>query len=78
VEAMYLGLPIIAFGVNYNVETTFGKAVYFDNSEELSKLLMSLEAIDRNTMMRDMLKLAKKNYSWKAITKKYIKVFKAL
>lgn len=78
VEAMYLGLPIIAFGVNYNIETTFGKAVYFDNSEELKQLLISLESLDRNTMMRDMLKLAKKNYSWKAITKKYIKVFKVL
>lgn len=76
VEAMYLGLPILAFGVNYNIETTFGKAVYFDNSEELKELLMSLEFLDRDKMMQDMLKLAKKNYSWKAITKKYIKVFK--
>lgn len=71
VEAMYLGLPIIAYGVNYNRETTFGKALYFNNFEDLKNLLFQIKELDRDQMIHDMSKLAKKNYSWKAITKKY-------
>lgn len=72
VEAMYLGLPVIAYGVNYNRETTFGKAKYFDSFEELKSLLVNLHEIDRERMVRDLSKLAEENYSWDAITKKYI------
>jgi glycosyltransferase involved in cell wall biosynthesis len=75
VEAMYLGLPIVAFGVNYNLETTFGKAVYYENNEDLKEVLLNLESLDRNSMRTSMLKLAKKHYSWRGITKKYIRVF---
>ncbi len=78
VEAMYLGLPVIAYGVNYNRETTFGKALYFDNFEELKALLFQIRDLDRVAMIEDLSKLAKKNYSWKAITKKYVKMFQSL
>lgn len=74
VEAMYLGLPILAYGVNYNRETTFNKAVYFDDYQELKAILLDLESFDRQEIMHTMLKLAKKNYSWKAISKQYIKM----
>lgn len=76
VEAMYLGLPIVAFGVNYNRETTFHKALYFQDETELIQLIFSLETFDREAIMADMYKLARKNYSWKAVTKQYIKLFK--
>lgn len=75
VEAMYLGLPVIAYGVNYNRETTFGRAQYFNNFEELKILLIKIHELDRASMMNDLSKLAKKNYSWKAITKEYVKMF---
>lgn len=78
VEAMYLGLPVIAFGVNYNRETTFGKALYFNSFEELKELLLNIRLHDRAQLTHDLSKLAKKNYSWKAITKKYVKMFKSL
>lgn len=78
VEAMYLGLPVIAFGVKYNRETTFGKALYFNNFDELKSLLLQIRELDRLAMMVELAKLAKKNYSWKAISKKYIKMFKSL
>jgi len=35
VEAMYLGLPIIAYGVSYNRVTTEHKAIYFKTLEDL-------------------------------------------
>jgi glycosyltransferase involved in cell wall biosynthesis len=78
VEAMYLGLPVIAYGVNYNRETTFGKALYFNDFEELKSLLFQIRELNREEIMTDLAKLAKKNYSWKAITKKYVKMFQSL
>lgn len=77
VEAMYLRLPVIAYGVNYNKETTFGKALYFNDFEELKTLLLQIRELDRDQMMEDLAKLAKKNYSWKAISKKYVKMFES-
>src|SRR5690606_1240493 len=35
VEAMYLGLPILAFDVSYNKFTTKNTALYFKNKEEI-------------------------------------------
>src|SRR5690606_5586423 len=67
VEAMYLGLPIIAFGVNYNRETTFNQAIYFKDSDELLVKMLKLKDFDRDAISSDMYKLARKNYSWKAI-----------
>lgn len=78
VEAMYLGLPIIAYGVNYNRETTFGKAMYFDDFDELKSLLLSIRDLDRVEMQNSLFKLAKKNYSWRAINKKYVAMLEAL
>lgn len=78
VEAMYLGLPVIAYGVNYNVETTFGRALYFNDFEELKDLLFQIRELNRAEMIQDLSKLAKKNYSWKAISKQYAKMFESL
>lgn len=78
VEAMYLGLPILAYGVNYNRQTTFNKAVYFNDYEDLKEILLDLESLDRAEIMHTMFKLAKKNYSWKAISKQYIKMLRSV
>ncbi|GAA0880906.1 glycosyltransferase family 1 protein [Algoriphagus jejuensis] len=78
VEAMYLGLPVIAYGVNYNRETTFGKALYFGSFEELKGILFQIRDLDSDQMKLDLAKLAKKNYSWRAITKKYVAMLESL
>ena len=78
VEAMYLALPIIAFGVNYNRETTFNRGIYFADAEELLELLKCLDTFDRDLISKDMYKLARKNYSWKAINKKYVNMLESL
>src|ERR1700761_7989739 len=39
VEAMYLGLPVIAFHVSYNKTTTENKAWYFSTSGELTDII---------------------------------------
>ena len=78
VEAMYLGLPIIAFGVNYNRETTFNQAIYFNDSHELLEKLQKLDEYNRDDISNLMFNLARKNYSWMAINDKYVNMLRSL
>lgn len=79
VEAMNLGLPIVANGVIYNRETTENKALYFEdqNSESLKDSLKSI--IDSDTKLasvgKDMLEIAKRRYTWGTICQKYESLF---
>jgi len=75
VEAMYLGLPIIAYGVQYNRETTEGKALYFDDKDGLARLLENINDEELRLVARDMLEVAKENYIWEKISEKYSKCF---
>jgi len=71
VEAMALGLAVVAYGVNYNKETTGNKALYFLNAKELSEMLNSIneETLQKNA--KEMKALAQKQYVWSKIAKKY-------
>jgi len=75
VEAMYLGLPIMAYGVQYNKETTEGKALYFDDKDGLVGLLKSIDDEELSVVARDMLEIAKENYVWEKIAKQYAELF---
>ena len=66
VEAMFFGCPILAYDVVYNRETTFGQAYYYNNAEELTKLINS-NVLDGAPMKR----LAKEEYTWKKIAGQY-------
>lgn len=75
VEAMYLGLPIIAYGVEYNRETTQHKAKYFNDKDELLELLKNINDDDLRNMAEDMQQVAKENYTWKKISEQYGELF---
>lgn len=75
VEAMYLGLPIFAYGIQYNRETTQNKALYFNNQDELRELLKNADKKILQKVAIDMKILAEENYTWKKISKKYSKLF---
>lgn len=75
VEAMYLGLPIFAYGVQYNRETTEGKALYFDNKDELTRLLENIDEEQLQIVAHDMFAVAKENYVWEKIAKQYAELF---
>ncbi len=66
VEAMFFGKPILAFDCIYNRATTYGKAYYFKNSDDLLKLI-SKEDLDGSTMK----KIAEEYYTWKNIASQY-------
>lgn len=75
VEAMYLGLPILAFGANYNKATTNSEALYFNDRPELVALLSQLETTKLQSVSRAMKAHAEENYTWQAIAQAYLKLF---
>ena len=75
VEAMYLGLPIFAFGVEYNKETTQHKAQYFNDKVGLLELLKNINDDELKKVADDMQEVAKKNYTWKKISEQYAELF---
>lgn len=69
VEAMNFGLPILAFDCVYNRETTEGKALYWNNSEELITLINGNDKYD--DIAQKMQEAGKRLYTWKVIASKY-------
>ena len=75
VEAMQLKLPIIAYGVQYNKETTDNKAYYFNNSNDLVSVLKSVNQNELKIIAKDMNAIAEARYSWKFISQEYSTLF---
>ena len=75
VEAMWLGLPIIAYDINYNIETTENKGRYFSNKIDLINQLKSLNKTEISIMGEEMKNIAKERYTWSRISEKYARLF---
>lgn len=75
VEAMALKLPIFAYGINYNIETTQYSAKYFTDSKELIQLLENINKSELNLISENMRNISEKEYIWKNISEKYSKLF---
>ncbi len=75
VEAMHLKLPIFAYDVAYNKETTEHQAAYFHTVEELSILVenRTKETLKQNA--EKMYEIASRRYVWKTIAEAYAKLF---
>lgn len=70
VEAMFLGRPILAYDVVYNRETTYQKAYYWKNSEQLQQLVERNDLTGNNTML-----VAQQYYTWASISKQYEELY---
>ncbi len=77
VEAMYLGLPVFAFDINYNRATTEDQAYYFHDAHDLTKLLkgVSSHKINLQDCAKAMKKIAEERYTWKIVVDQYGRVF---
>ncbi|MDB4302830.1 DUF1972 domain-containing protein [bacterium] len=75
VEAMSLGLPVCAYDVSYNRETTSNSAIYFKDSIALQSLLQNIDTSLLNTNARKMLLLASDNFTWRKIATAYENLF---
>ncbi len=71
VEAMSLGLAIAAYRVDYNIETTQGKALFFQNKHELINIIKNINSIDLDKIGNDLRNLSEEKYKWKIIAQKY-------
>ena len=72
VEAMYMGIPIAAYDVNYNRHTTGGLASYFNNAHSLSDIVSSRDG-SQGGRLRE---LARQNYRWSKIARQYTDLFR--
>ena len=64
VEAMSLGLPILAYDVNFNRETTMNSAKYFKSKESLISMIDSTSEEEFTIMGNDIQRIANENYKW--------------
>lgn len=71
VEAMYLGLPVMAFGVSYNKVTTEHKAIYFNSLEELISQINEMYTVKLHKMGEQMAAISQRRYTWSHIAFKY-------
>lgn len=73
VEAMYIGLPVVAFDVVFNRETTEGRAAYFSSAQQLTQMLV--DGVDDNgNYMRE---IAERRYKWNLIVDKFVSTLKS-
>lgn len=70
VEAMNLGLPILAFDCVYNRATTQEKCLYWKSSEDIKNLLLEKENVFEK-IAHDMQEEGKQLYSWERISQLY-------
>lgn len=75
IEAMYLGLPIIAFDVNFNRETTENQALYFRFSQQLTEIYSGTNPEELEQIGIRMRAIAERRYSWKRISALYAALF---
>ena len=71
VEAMFLQLPVLAFGVSYNRTTTENKALYFQDAEQLRRLVENTSVSRLKQMGATMRSIAERRYNWELIAHKY-------
>jgi glycosyltransferase involved in cell wall biosynthesis len=75
VESMSLGLPILCYDINYNIETTEYSALYFKSSDDLINLIKSTQKERLKHTGVKMKDIAEKRYTWSFISNQYGKLF---
>lgn len=71
VEAMHFGKAVLAFDCSYNRSTTEDKALYFKNSAELQRVLLSLKQFALDGVGQYMIEIAQRRYTWKIVANQY-------
>jgi len=77
VEAMHHSLPVISYDVVYNRTTTFNKALYFKNVNNLIYLLENIENSKLLEIGSAMKNIAEDQYRWDKISLQYLELFES-
>ncbi len=75
VEIMFYDVPVIAFDVCYNRETTENKAFYFNDRDSLILLLREFTGQKIKKPGHRLAEIAERRYKWDLISEKYYKLF---
>jgi glycosyltransferase involved in cell wall biosynthesis len=75
VEAMHLGLPIAAYDVNYNRETTNHQALNFSDTAGLKSIIEDLNTEQMDRVGVAMAAYARKHYTWDIVSQAYADLF---
>jgi glycosyltransferase involved in cell wall biosynthesis len=70
-EAMYLGLPVIAFASGYNEYATESAAIYFKNKADLITIINDIESYYLEDIKNKLQSIAHKRYIWRNIAMQY-------
>jgi glycosyltransferase involved in cell wall biosynthesis len=73
---MFLGLPVAAFDVTYNRETTDCKALYFASSDELADIIKSGDKDELGRIAATLKQTAERRYTWESISRQYSELFR--
>ena len=74
VEAMYAGLPIVAFDNEFNRITTNNLAIYFRTGKDLEYILQHSNQLNLSESAGKMKQYAMQNYTWDKTARKLIKM----
>lgn len=75
-EAMYLGLPVLAFSNGYNENTTYNEALYFHDEDDLSEMVKNIKPEQLDAMRPRLKALAEQHYRWEGVAREYETLFK--
>lgn len=74
-EAMYLGLPILAFSNGYNENTTNFSARYFKDADDLCQMVKTISKEELDAMRPKLKAYADEHYRWEGIAREYERLF---
>lgn len=75
VEAMSLGLPVVAYDCVFNRETTSGQALFFSTTDDLVTILKNLDDEQLAGLGAKMKQSADQMYTWDKISASYAELF---
>jgi glycosyltransferase involved in cell wall biosynthesis len=76
VEAMWAGLPTLAFDVSFNRHTTENNALYFSDTECLIQMLSAYDEEWARTSGSALLEIAKRKFMWSAVRTSYLNLLR--
>jgi glycosyltransferase involved in cell wall biosynthesis len=74
VEAMFVGLPVIAYDISYNRETTYNKSLYFKTANELSAIMNNINEQELVAVSNKLKDVSNHNYKWEKIANEYYNI----
>jgi len=75
IENMYLSVPIIAFDIDFNKETTEYKSEYFSSVDSLRDAISMINFFELNKNGEKMFEIAMRRYLWQNTSSNFLRLF---